>query len=282
MIKLICECDGKQFAMENNDAYILKSITGITSTEYDVITNSNAYIDGETYSDSFAKMRNIIISLYIKDNFISRKDNLFAFFQPRRKGTLYFFEDEAPGKKITYYPESIEIDPSGNPRLITISLLCPNPLFSAIEDIHTQMASWEGLISFDIELPFEFETEIRHDSLIVNIDNPSNVARGLTILFKASGTVHHPALLDIERQTSFVIEQEMHAGDIIKVTTGHNEKRVFFISSNGLEVPINHCWKYGSTWLQAEPGNNVYRYDAESDIQNLEVTIYSTPAYWGG
>lgn len=76
------------------------------------------------------------------------------------------------------------------------------------------------------------------------------------------------------------INIELHLGDVLEITTGNGEKRVKLIR-DGIITNINNLWEFGSTWLQAEPGDNVYRYDAEVGIDVLSVSIISTPLYWG-
>lgn len=63
---------------------------------------------------------------------------------------------------------------------------------------------------------------------------------------------------------------------MLTVTTGLKNKRVK-LKQNGVEKSANNLWVYGSTWLQAEPGDNVFRYDAGSGIGNLEVLFPVRP-----
>jgi hypothetical protein len=162
--------------------------------------------------------------------------------------------------------------------------MCPDPQFKDITDERVEMATWEGLIEWPddvMEIPDEpFEMTTKRTNLVVTIENSSNVTRGLTVQFKATGTVYNPSLFEVKRQKGFKILCEMHAGDVLTVTTGLKNKRVK-LKQNGVEKSANNLWVYGSTWLQAEPGDNVFRYDAGSGIGNLEVVVSSTPAHWG-
>ena len=53
------------------------------------------------------------------------------------------------------------------------------------------------------------------------------------------------------------------------------------LKSDGVEKGANNMWVFGSTWLQAEPGSNVFRYDAESGVDNL-MLLCPARRYSGG
>ena len=261
----------------------LDDVDGLTASDFDVQTEKANGQDGEYYKGSTANKRNIVIYAWIKDDHRAMRDRLYSFFQPRETGTLYVTDGDTT-RKIDYKTEFVKIEPTGQQRKATISLICPDPLFKATEDDRVDMATWEGLIEWPNDVqeipaaPFEMTTKT--STLVATIENTSNVARGLTVRFKATGTVINPSLFEVQTQKGFKVTAEMHAGDVLTVTTGLKNKRVR-LTTGGEEQSANNLWVYGSTWLQAEPGDNVFRYDAESGIENLEVTVSSTPAFWG-
>jgi hypothetical protein len=118
------------------------------------------------------------------------------------------------------------------------------------------------------------------NTLIGNVVNPSAVPMGLTVTFRASGTVTNPSLYDVNRQELMQVSTTMHAGDQIVITTGDGNKRVKLISG-GVTSNINNLMTYPPNWLQAQQGDNLYRYNADSGIGSLSVSILSTQAYWG-
>lgn len=118
------------------------------------------------------------------------------------------------------------------------------------------------------------------NTLIGNVRNDSAVPMGLTVTFRASGTVTNPSLYDINRQLLMQVNMTMHSGDQIVITTADGNKRVKLISG-GATGNINNLMAYPPRWLQAQQGDNLYRYDADEGIDSLSVSILSTPAYWG-
>lgn len=131
-----------------------------------------------------------------------------------------------------------------------------------------------------MELAPEFEVGIKDSTLMATIVNDSSVSRGLTITFRASGEVVNPGMVEVSRQESLQINTTMHAGDIIVLTTAPGNKRLKLYRETE-EININNLWDFGGTWLQVEPGKNVFRYTADSGTDVLEAVLASTPAYWG-
>lgn len=281
-MKIVCEDqNGDRITFAWADPLWISSIDGL-GTEYNVYTSKNSGQDGENYTGGDAKMRNIVITLDIaKSDYRVQRNRLYSFFQPRSEGTLYYYEGDE-SRKIKYYVEKVEPGGSDNDpvRSLTISLICPDPKFYALEDQLTQLAAWQGCIRFPLRIVNPFHVTEKVNTLIGNVNNPSAVPMGLTIKFMASGTVKNPSLYDVNRQELMQINTTMHAGDVIIVTTGDGNKRVRLISG-GITTNINNLMNYPPKWLKAYQGDNLFRYNADEGIDNLSVSILSTQAYWG-
>lgn len=281
-MKIVCEnSNGQQLAMGWFPPLWIASVDGL-GTEYNVYTSKNSGQDGENYNGSDAKMRNIVITLDVKkSNFQAQRNRLYSFFQPRAQGVLYYYEGDE-SRKIAYQVEKVEPGGTDNDevRTLMVSLICPDPKFYALEEQLTQLATWQGKITWPLRLHNPFVVTTKINTLIGNVYNPSTVPMGLTIKFMASGTVVNPSLYDINRQELMQINTTMHAGDIIIVTTGDGNKRVRLISG-GVTTNINNKMKYPPKWLKAYQGDNLFRYNADEGIDNLSVSILSTQAYWG-
>lgn len=280
---LTCERGGDSIAIGYHWPLWLDDVDGLTSSEFEVDTEKGNDQDGEHYKSSTATKRNIVIYCWVKDDIRAMREKLYSFFPPRETGTLFVTDGDVT-RKIDYVPEFVKIDPTGQQRKVTISLLCPDPKFKAVTDDRIEMAVWDGLIEFPddvLELPAEpFEMTTKRANLAVPVENTSNVARGLTVQFMATGTVANPSLFEVRSQKGFKIRCQMHAGDILTVTTGFMNKRIT-LKTDGVEKSANNMWVFGSTWLQVEPGSNVFRYDAETGVDNLDVIMSSTPVFWG-
>ena len=257
----------------------IESISGL-GADYEVTTSKNSGQDGENYTGATASKRNIVMVLDVpKRRMDDTKDRLYSFFQPRSIGIFYYYSGNI-ARKIRYYVESIEPEESGLVRTITISLICPDPKFYALDDQLTQFAIWQGCIRFPLRITDPFKVTEKVNTLIGNVNNPSAVPMGLTVTFRATGTVTNPSLYDVNRQELMQVNTTMHAGDQIVITTADGNKRVKLFSGD-VESNINNLMAYPPHWPQAQQGDNLYRYNADSGIDSLSVSILSTQAYWG-
>ena len=282
-MRIVCERGGQTITFAHKRPYWLNKVEGIGQADFDVSSEKTASQDGELYKGATANKRNIVLKASVippdGKTHDQIREEFFAFFVPRETGTLYFY-DGGVARKIEYKAESCDFDMDGIFRDVTISLICPNPVFHAVNDEQADVAAVVGMIEWQLELPAEFEVGIRYETRIANIVNPSSVSRGLTITFTASGEVVNPSLVEINRQKSFRILTTMHAEDKIIVTTGPGNKRVKLLR-NGVETNINNLWEFGGTWLQVEPGENTFTFTVDSGDDALSVHLASTPQYWG-
>ena len=281
MKRIVCENqygETIEFAYDGNPLR-LSDMSGFSEADYTVNTSKNSGQDGEIYNGATANKRNPIITAEIFSDYQAQRSRLYSFFQPRSVGTVYYYEDDV-GKKAQYYVEKLDIEESGAVRAATLSLVCPDPKFYALDDQLTQLAGWRGKITFPLRLSNPFTVTEKINTLIGNVHNDSAVSMGLTVKFTATGTVVNPSLYDVNRHELMQINTTMHAGYIIIITTGDGNKRVKLVSG-GVTTNINNLMLYPPKWLQAYQGDNLYRYNADSGIDSLSVSILSTQAYWG-
>ncbi|MEA4813904.1 MAG: phage tail family protein [Oscillospiraceae bacterium] len=282
MKRIVCEDSSGNIIEFTYDGTPLRlsDTDGFSAAEYTVNTSQSTGQDGETYLSSTANKRNPVITVDICSDYQAQRDRLYSFFQPRSEGTIFFYEDASTGRKAGYYVESINVEESGSSRQAVISLICPDPKWYALTDDLTQLAVWQGCIRFPLRIANPFRVTEKVNTLIGNVRNDSAVPMGLTVTFRATGTVVNPSLYDINRQKLMQVNTTMHAGDVIIITTGDGNKRVKLISG-GVTTNINNLMKYPPEWLQAYQGDNLFRYNADSGIDSLSVSILSTQAYWG-
>lgn len=281
MKRVVCENQsGEKIEFRyDGDPIRLSSTDGFTAINYDIVTSKNSGQDGEAYYGATAQKRNPVITAEIFSDYQTQRDKLYRFFQPRSVGTVYYYNDDS-GRKAAYYVEKIDIAETGTVRTATISLICPDPKFYALEDQLTQLAVWRGGIIFPLRIHEPFVVTRKVNTLIGNVYNDSAIPIGLTVKFMAVGTVVNPSLYDVNRYELMQVNATMHTGDVIVITTAAGNKRVR-MTSGGVTTEINNLLAYPPRWLQAYQGDNLYRYNAESGIDSLSVSIRSTQAYWG-
>jgi len=157
---------------------------------------------------------------------------------------------------------------------------CPDPLFKNLIETKTTVAGTLPKFRFPLIIP---ETTgiimgLKQTSLIVNILNKGAVDVGMRIVFRAIGTVTNPILIDIKSQQFFKLNKVMVAGEVIEVVTILGEKRIIGTIS-GEEFNYFKYRDFDSSWLKLVVGDNLLRYDAETNLDSLEVWIYHNDKY---
>ena len=115
----------------------------------------------------------------------------------------------------------------------------------------------------------------RTDSLIATVINKGSVSTGMRIVFKAKGSVSNPKLINVETQEQLLIRKDLVAEEEIEINTVVGSKRVR--GRIGETSPFTNYFVYktlDSSWIQLAVGKNLFRYDADSGLDNLEVFVY--------
>lgn len=115
----------------------------------------------------------------------------------------------------------------------------------------------------------------RTDSLIATVINKGSVSTGMRIVFKAKGSVRNPKLINVETQEKLLISKDLVAEEEVEINTVVGSKRVR--GKIGETSPYTNYFVYktlDSDWLQLAVGKNLFRYDADSGLDNLEVFVY--------
>ena len=177
------------------------------------------------------------------------------------------------------FPHAGDFSDTMQPGLI--QLYCSNPFFRDTVETKEEVAIWRGSFEFPLELVSDgIELGYREPSLIVNVFNRGDVPCGMRIDFKALATVVSPSLFNINTREFFKVNRTMEAGEVLTVTTHFQNKRVE-LNANGVVSNAFNWIDLNSTFLQLELGDNLFRYDADEGIDNLEVAIYYSPMFLG-
>lgn len=115
----------------------------------------------------------------------------------------------------------------------------------------------------------------RTDSLIATVVNKGSVTTGMRIVFKAKGSVVNPKLINVETQEQLLINKSLVAEEEVEVNTVVGSKRVLGRIGDNSEYSNYFVYKtLDSTWIQLYVGKNLFRYDADEGLDNLEVFVY--------
>ena len=166
----------------------------------------------------------------------------------------------------------------------TVSLSCLNPFWREETETREDIATWIGGFEFPVpdglELYDGWEIGYRQPSLIVNVYNSGDVKSGIRIEFRAIGAVTNPVLLNVDTREFIKLNISLVAGDVLTVSTGYGEKAVK-LNRGGVITDAFRYLDVDSSYLQIAVGDNLFRYSADANAENLEVSIYHNNLYLG-
>ncbi|AVP61687.1 phage tail family protein [Clostridium sporogenes] len=270
-----------------NENYKISNIDGIEYPELELTINSNAHYDGSLVTNKRVNKRYISIqSDYKGEGKEIERESLISFFNPKNKGKL-IVDYCGLQRAIEYEVEKF------NSKLINVyddlsfivDLTCPNPYWTDIELNKKQIALWKGDFHFPLVIPINKGITMGHrePSLIVNVNNKGNVKTGMIIEFFARGTLSNPSLFNVNTREFIKINKGMVAGEKFIINTNVGKKKILQ-ELNGATTDILNYLDIiggGDTFLQLDVGDNLFRYNADSNLDNLEVNIYFSPQYLG-
>ncbi|MFS0878263.1 phage tail family protein [Solibacillus isronensis] len=158
---------------------------------------------------------------------------------------------------------------------------CNDPYIYQADEKLVDVATWVGAFSFPLELSADgIEMGHRSQNLIANVINDGDSDSGMIIRFTALANVVNPKLVNIETLEELKLNFEMLSQDIVEVSTYEGKKSVTYIRSNVRRNIFNRI-DLNSKFFQLSPGDNLFKYDADFGIDNLEVVMLFTNRYVG-
>ena len=260
-------------------------IAGVTNVVYS--TNSMGQ-HGDTYVGQRIEARDIDIVGHIntrdKQQAYELRRRLLKIFNPELNGMLTY---EFGGFK-----RVINCRLHGEPKLprkkvlieFTIPLDCLNPSWREEHEQKEDIASWVAAWEFPCEIEQDNAQSMifgyRAESVIVNCYNEGDVSTGMRIRFTALGTITNPILLNVDTNEFIKLNVTMQTGDVIEVNTKYGSKGATLIR-DGKKTDYFRYVDVDSTFMQLAIGDNNFRYDAESGVNSMEVSIFYNKEYLG-
>ena len=136
----------------------------------------------------------------------------------------------------------------------------------------TDIALWIKSLTFPVIFDGPITFGYRAPSLIVNVINEGSEDTGMIVRFKAKSEVRNPKLLNINTYEELKLNFTMQASDEIEIST-YSGKRSVKLMRNGEVLNIFGTVDLTSTFLQLHVGDNLIRYDSDSGLDFLEVSL---------
>lgn len=148
------------------------------------------------------------------------------------------------------------------------------------EDIASWVAAWHFPCVIEKDSTKSMIYGYRAESVIVDCYNEGDVSTGMRIRFTALGTVSNPILLNVDTEEFIQINATMKTGDVIEINTKYGSKGAKLIR-DGVETDYFRYIDVDSTFMQLAIGDNMFRYDAASGVNSLEVSIFYSKEFLG-
>lgn len=250
--------------------------------------------DGAKYQKTSLEIRNFDIDFFIYINgrdkwwIEERRRELFRVFNPKHNPMRLDFRTK--GEESYYLTANLEGTPSlpqgfenvnFNWQKGLLQFTANDPFIYASSSTLVDIASWIGAFEFPLEIVEEgIEMGYRAPSLIANVINDGDNETGMIIRFKALASLSNPSLININTYETFKLNVDMVGGDVIEVSTYIGKKSVTLIRNN-VRRNIFNTVDLMSIFLQLTPGDNLFRYNADSGVDNLEVSMHFTKRFVG-
>lgn len=269
--------------MVSTPDYILESVDWGT---IQATHHSYKYVNqvGETIDNTSLETRPIEIKGWIvaksESHMTMLKRKLNSFVNPKEAITIFYNSYKinfVPNETVRYSIEAAE----NNEVFCKFQIygIAPNPLFS--DEFETSSAFVTTIPSFHFPLVLSNSLPDkgvifgkRTASLIVNVYNKGSDSVGMKIIFKANGTVINPSLTNVNTQEEFTIDKTLIAEEEIVINTSIGEKGIKGKIGNNDYTNYFMYKNLDSSWLQLNIGDNLFRYNAEDGIENLDVFVY--------
>lgn len=267
---------------------VSKDAKGLAGVDSVIYSTNSAQQHGDTFTGQRIEAREMELTgaINVKDKAaaIELRRKALRILNPELKGTLKYeyrgftkVLDVRIDDRPDFYKKTVLLQYS-------IAFKALNPFWRNEAETKEEIASWVGAWEFPTEIDEESSDSMifgyREESVIVDCYNAGDVSTGMRIKFMALGILTNPILLNVNTGEFIQINTTMQAGDVITVNTEYGNKGAV-LERNGATIDCFKDIDVDSTFMALGIGDNIYRYDAASGVDNLEVSIYYNPQYLG-
>lgn len=243
--------------------------------------------NGKTYIGNTLDVSDKTLEIAIKAaneiELINYESKIKKIFKPTLNEGWLIYKDSVKELKTKCIINSVPVFSIVNSHIRQglISLTANNPFWLELQESKEEIALWKPDFRFPLKITSAgIKFGHREPSLIVNVANNGDVEAGMRVEFKALATLTNPSILNVNTQEFIKINKTMVAGEIISVSTYFGDKNIKS-TLNGVTTNAINYIDFQSTFLQLDVGDNLFRYNADTNLDNLEVSIYYQPQYLG-
>jgi len=251
------------------------------------VNTSTFTSDGAHYQSTVLNVREIDIPYYIKRDgneawwIEEKRHEMYTVCNPKHNPIRLDFTTKAGHEFYLYanaemapvYNHGFEHD---NKKWLKglLQFVATDPFIYEKDDYYAEIGLWIPNFEFILEIPegVGIEMGYRTPSTMINVENTGQEATGMIIRFKATATVKNPSLINVNTYEMLKLNTTMLPGDEIFINTNRG-KRSIILSRNNVQTNVFNVLDLSSTFLQIEARDNLFRYEAEENIDFLEVSF---------
>lgn len=280
---------GMEITLTDSEPFLMEKFSQSTgATQYTVKGSGQ---DGTKFIENTLNESDVTVKLSVignsNDEYLRYTNHVRKIFNPKLGQGYFVYNDGEKDLKLTCVPDKVFF-PEEVGRIAgkgIISLTANDPYWHELLEKKEEIALWVGDFEFDflngLQIPEEgIIMGHRELSLIVNCPNDGDGEAGMIIEFRALATLTNPSLRNVNTQEFVKINKTMVAGEIIRVNTHFAEEDVE-MELNGVTSNAFNYIDEDMTFLKLYQGDNLFRYDAETGLDNLVVNIYRQNKYLG-
>lgn len=259
------------------------------------VSTSEKSGDGASYQNTTLETRDFEIPFFIhrvindKSWYEEKRRDVFRVCNPKKNPMRVDFTTKSGAEyylnaELTSSPTMpTGFDNSNNVwQKVLLQFDATDPYIYARSKNNVELATWIPLFEFALEIPEGEGIEMgqRSPSLIANVVNDGQDDTGMLIKFKATAALKNPSLINVNTYEEFKLNITMSPGDVIEVSTYRGDKYAR-LTRNNVTTSVFGKIDYLSTFLQLRTGDNLFRYDAEEGLDNLEISMQFNQKYLG-
>jgi hypothetical protein len=296
-LEIVLTSNGETLTFGHGKDLDITKVTGLESSEIDLVLQENAMLPGSKKKGARIKTRPIHIEATCRDTRRNPeiREKIIHFMNPLYTGNLYV-NNMGTERQIDYeiegwtFAEQANLDTELS---VVIDLKCPNGYMKSVSDYGKNMADvvpqfafpWISLSEQTTEIPSPYRTlgvkgmraGYRKISKETAMENDGDVPTGVIFKIVAyRGAVSNPKVIHKESGKYIRLILDMKKGDELVIDT-NKDHQVIELNGENVYQKIDKS----SNTFQMEVGTNYLDYDADVDYKNLDVYVYYTPEYLG-
>ena len=270
--------------------YTVQETMGFDRLEIEHVKSQGFDQDGATLINSYVLPREMEITGQIQAYTTAQlqllRDKLQSLFVPKKELTVthYYGGINRVINAITEKSPKFDFTDVAPVQQYSVSLVATDPYWRDQTETLIAVANVIGGFHFPLVIPKSQGVTfgIKSSSLIAKVYNRSSIKVGMQITFIAGGVVKNPQLFDVNKRTFIKLLCTMGAGEKIVIQTGQ-DNTVTKVKNGVSEDYIGKIDLAGGgdTFLELDPGDNLFRYAADAGENYLETRIQFYNRYPG-